>query len=342
MITDVQFENFRCFKEFSLGNIHQITLISGQNGSGKTTVLEGIALFLSLARHDVLSDIGTDMRMLYHEVAAGKAVRISIAMDDSDRKTLAFSQKKHFSAEISMSIHPGSSAAEMPSDAAMLNFLYTEGDEEAGSCSLKRHENSLRHVRTSKNKVLPAFPRVFYFAQGRLIHQQTAAALVSLIEAETGAQELRDSLSLFVPDMTDIFVPAREAGTDIFCLFTTGKVLPLRAMGSGMQKLVSCLAVMTANPGSVFLIDEIESGFHYSFYDQLWKFIFATADHHHCQIIATTHSSECLAAASNVAKSLDNTELSYLRLDSTDGSPHSVYYTPDTLQYSLQHGMEVR
>jgi|GEM_PF-4840212 len=42
MFRKVAFQNLRCFKDFKLEGLTPLTLISGRNNVGKTTVLEGI------------------------------------------------------------------------------------------------------------------------------------------------------------------------------------------------------------------------------------------------------------------------------------------------------------
>ncbi len=46
MIENIKLENFRGFKEIELTDLRRISLISGKNNSGKSSVLEGVFLFL--------------------------------------------------------------------------------------------------------------------------------------------------------------------------------------------------------------------------------------------------------------------------------------------------------
>lgn len=75
------------------------------------------------------------------------------------------------------------------------------------------------------------------------------------------------------------------------------KLLPLKLAGDGICKLLFILLAIIANPNSIILIDEIETGFHYSKYPKLWEVIANPARDYNCQIIATTHSYECIDGA---------------------------------------------
>ena len=57
---------------------------------------------------------------------------------------------------------------------------------------------------------------------------------------------------------------------------------------------------ITVNIFVSILIDEIETGFHYSMFDKLWEVIATTAKKNNCQIIATTHIYECMVVRCTV------------------------------------------
>lgn len=57
MIEMLKFENFRGFKKIELSELKPITLISGKNNTGKSSILEGIFLFLDHISPDCFSKI---------------------------------------------------------------------------------------------------------------------------------------------------------------------------------------------------------------------------------------------------------------------------------------------
>ena len=54
MINKVALKNFRCFQDFTLDGIKPVTLISGANSVGKSTILESLFLFVDRNSSDVL------------------------------------------------------------------------------------------------------------------------------------------------------------------------------------------------------------------------------------------------------------------------------------------------
>jgi AAA15 family ATPase/GTPase len=121
-----------------------------------------------------------------------------------------------------------------------------------------------------------------------------------------------------------------------------GHPLPIRAMGDGINKLLHYLAVMIANPGGIFLFDEIETGFHYSFYPKLWEIISTVAQNTKSQVIATTHSYECIESAVKGTSKVDPSLLTYVRLAKENNKIVPYYFYEKDLAYALDRNMEVR
>jgi AAA15 family ATPase/GTPase len=113
-------------------------------------------------------------------------------------------------------------------------------------------------------------------------------------------------------------------------------------MGDGINKLLHYLSMMIANPGGIFLLDEIEVGFHYSFYPQLWELISSVAKETNSQVIATTHSYECINAAVEGTAKVDSSLLTYVRLGKEADSIVPYYFFGDDLAYALKCDMEIR
>ena len=72
--------------------------------------------------------------------------------------------------------------------------------------------------------------------------------------------------------------------------------VPLRSLGEGMNRMLGiALALVNAKDG-ILLIDEVESGLHYSVQPDMWRLVFETAAKLNVQVFATTHSLDCIRA----------------------------------------------
>ena len=92
------------------------------------------------------------------------------------------------------------------------------------------------------------------------------------------------------------------------------------------------------------MIDEIDAGFHYSVYDTFWEAVMAVAKEQNCQVIATTHSYECLDSAVNTVKRVGmQNEFCYFRLGKNKkGEPTAYRYSADLLSSATDDNLEVR
>ena len=117
------------------------------------------------------------------------------------------------------------------------------------------------------------------------------------------------------------------------------ELVPLPAMGEGLSRVARIVLAISGERGGVVLVDEIENGIHHSVMDKVWAVLAEAAQQFDTQILATTHSFECVAAASRAL----GRDWSYHRLDrNEDGKFHHVRYAPDEVVSAVDHGLEVR
>jgi AAA domain, putative AbiEii toxin, Type IV TA system len=123
-----------------------------------------------------------------------------------------------------------------------------------------------------------------------------------------------------------------------------GRLLPLALMGAGMSR-VAHLATYIANaPGGIVFIDEIENGLHYSALPKVWAAVAELARELDVQVVATTHSRECIAAARvGLRHGADSAEdLRLYRIEETSDGQKAAVYDEETLAAAFEAGLEVR
>ena len=72
---------------------------------------------------------------------------------------------------------------------------------------------------------------------------------------------------------------------------------------------------MYSTRNGVILIDEVESGVHYSVLEKLWEVIDEFSQEFSVQVFATTHSYECLIAAHKVFSKKEKYDFKLYRLE---------------------------
>ena len=122
-----------------------------------------------------------------------------------------------------------------------------------------------------------------------------------------------------------------------------GKLLPMRLAGDGMNRLLFIMLSIIENPNSIILIDEIENGFHYSMYPTIWEAIANAAQKSNCQVIATTHSYECVAGAvEGIEKADMKDNFCFFRLAQEKNGRRAYRFSSDVIRTALDAEMEVR
>lgn len=117
--------------------------------------------------------------------------------------------------------------------------------------------------------------------------------------------------------------------------------VPLKRLGDGANRLLAiALAIANARDG-VLLIDEAENGIHYSIQTDLWRMIFRAAELANVQVIAATHSWDCIAGFSAAAVE-SKADGRLFRLERSGHEVHAVSYSEENLEVAAQQRIEVR
>ena len=120
------------------------------------------------------------------------------------------------------------------------------------------------------------------------------------------------------------------------------RLFPVPIMGEGMTRISSLILAIGNAENGVILIDEVENGLHHTILRDFWKVIYKAACEFNTQIIATTHSRECINAAHEAFKEIAKNEFQYYRLDKVDGIIQPFIYDSETLEAALDINIEMR
>ena len=70
--------------------------------------------------------------------------------------------------------------------------------------------------------------------------------------------------------------------------------MPIGSYGDGMRRLLAISIALVATENGCLLIDEIDTGFHWTVMEDLWKLVAEAAQRSNVQVFATTHSFDCV------------------------------------------------
>ena len=358
MISSIELNNFRGFSHLKMDNVTPITLISGMNNVGKSSVLDGLFLFFDHIDADSFIKLNRFRGLLsvyeprvlwepiFHNLNTQNIVQITLHLPKG-KATLSYMPDDSFVVpkDVDIPINVLNQFISSTQSSYTLKFQYSYGDYwESGHFIANPSSGLLRNLDTSLegNGIQPMSHTQFI---NNFIIIQTNGDVTSLLgnlELTNKKGELIEILKLIDPSISDIITIVTSSGAQIYFKMN-GKMLPSKLAGDGLNKLMFIILSIMTNPNSLFLIDEIETGIHYSVYPDLWKVIAVAVQKYNCQVIATTHSYECIVGAVKGLESADLlNQFCYFRIDRHENDVTAYRYSDVLLRTAIDSGLEVR
>ena len=118
--------------------------------------------------------------------------------------------------------------------------------------------------------------------------------------------------------------------------------VPLKSLGDGVTRLFAAGLALVNSRDGFLVVDEAENGIHYSVQLDFWRMVLRAAHLHNVQVLATTHSLDCVNGFAHAATELDDVEGVLVRLERDGDEVRSVEYTEEDLETAAEQDIEVR
>ena len=118
--------------------------------------------------------------------------------------------------------------------------------------------------------------------------------------------------------------------------------VPLQSLGDGALHLAGTALALANSRDGFLLIDEAENGIHHSLQPDFWHMVFKTAHANNVQVIATTHSFDCVRGFAQAAVECEEAEGVLMRIERKDGEMWAVEYSESDLRIAAEQRIEVR
>lgn len=352
MIRKVSIENFRGFESIDIPDMSRISLISGRNNVGKSSILEALFLMMDHTSNDsfakisgfrgsVLGGAASLWSPLFYELDTDRQIRI-IMEEDQETACLCYRRDNEYLPFTANGIPEDVLAAFRlaTKNTYSLLFTYNNGNYHEEGHFFLNGMNALREMKSSlPGNEIKSLPLTRWL-------NTTVTRLSDAVMNDIGDLELKgkkgdviEILQELDPAIEDILTLSVQGAPQLY-LRVSGKHIPVQYAGDGVLKLLQvCIAAMEIRNGLI-LIDEIETGLHYSMYGKLWAILEKISAVSNCQIIATTHSYEMISAVPGNIK--NRNDFSYYRIGHGQHG-HMVYrYDLNMLGSALEAEMEVR
>ncbi len=362
MLKSLKIENFRCFPSFEMQQLGRLNLLVGTNNSGKTSILEAIQLLTAQSSFEILQ--------ILKNVMIGRGEYIS---DDSGNreldirhifygheipfgcKFLIAGENEYSLEEISISIEFNGEQSKLSDDWSekFLSINRSGQRNESDKIPISSNEAIPVEYTRRNNRKSPKDSEVkMQFVSSSSLTTERMIELFDRIVLTPDEDLIIKALQTIEENIQRIATVGRgrivkyresEFRTGFAVLFSSNNQrIPIGSMGDGIWRILGlALAIVNAKDG-VLLVDEIDTGLHFTAMSDMWKMLWETAKRLNVQIFATTHSKDCWTSLEDIANAEHPSEdgITIHRIEK--GKTNSIVFTENEIGIAAEEGIEVR
>jgi hypothetical protein len=374
--TSFTIKNFRCFEQLTIEPLARINLIAGKNNTGKTALLEALWLHsgpnvpdLGIRLASFRGIPGQDPRRLLHDLFYNSDPSRTITLSAKHRginnpRKLDISSRPFGAGEVPIpfpnppSAVPRGSQEPDVSAASSSKIVLDYTDEFGGNyvstgwwatsqlppIIAPLPGMAIESAGMARNQAdMPPGPPSIFLSPRLRNNQQEELARFGDAELTGFANKIVDCLRVVEPRIKRLTTIAAAPTPMLYADVGLDRLVPLGFMGDGIGRLLSMtLALYSARDGTI-LIDEVENGLHHSVLPDVWQSLYWLSREFNVQVVATTHSYECLVAARDAFKANEDQDFLIHRLGQWENGPiKATTYSFEGLDFTLDYGAEVR
>ena len=369
---DLHIKGFRGFKDLEIHRLGRVTLITGKNNTGKSSILEALRLHSHGATPQIV-----------YEILAFREEHIR-DLDEPERSpnpdgVFHISTLFHKFPRISEDFGPiviSTNGKSFPRELTIEVNWYAEEEDDDGTPRLVPRQRGLfgesdgvaALVVGTEGRKRPYRLDRFIRNHSRRLGQyrvspddaQTPCLLVSPYggESTSALGPLWDDIAL-TENEKDVVEALRFIDPEIMAVSMVGgeayphvrraivrandipRPVPLRSFGDGMNRLFAIVLSLVNSRGGVLLVDEFETGLHHSVQLDAWRMVFRLAQSLDVQVFATTHSQDAIRAFQKAAAESSEDGV-LLRLTRKGDVVIPTVANEDELAVATRHDIEVR
>lgn len=370
-IGSLSIENFRALRDLELEELGCVTMLTGRNNTGKSSVLEALLLLASGGHPAIIHSI-LSFREEGAEVNGDDSVALT-GEPESPWASLftgfpawaeacdpvvirAAGAKTETVLKLTQGwfphvVQPDGSRSPIPFDGEDASpSLEIDIDGATRTVSV---EGFRRHGRTHSGWI-QVLPRVGGERTGvpcvsvsPFAGERTSALghlwdKVALSDLE---RDVLDALRIIEPSISAVSMIGGEGSkngrTAIVRTASLSRPVPLRSFGDGLNRLFGIALALVNAAGGILLIDEFENGMHHTVQADVWRAIFRLAKKLDVQVLATSHSWDAIEAFQEAARETPD-EGVLVRLSRLGDDIAPTVFREEELAIATREGIEVR
>ena len=376
-LSSLYIEGFRGIQQLSVPRLSRVTLITGENGVGKTTILEAVRIYAERGRLAVLSELltnrdeittatdedgdeipVTDFISLFHgrDILLNKNISIGPVGKKSKLKIIATTLTPDEASDL-VRIAPDEISE---NDLRAIEVSFEKSVQKlpwrilynTKLNSFYRIRRNLRWERLRGNTPAPSpqYIRCLNLGPGLLSNEYMTRFWddIALTEYEDRTvHAFRKILGINVERIAVVGngfrAPIKDITRRILVKVSNhSQPVPLKSLGDGAVRLFSVAMVLANSRDGFLVIDEAENGIHHSVQRKYWELILHSAQEFNVQVLATTHSWDCVRGFAQATMHSKEYDGSLYRIEKEKEQTFVIEYTKEEVQAAAEHGIEVR
>ena len=377
-LPDLSIVGFRGIRELCIPRLGRVTLLAGKNGVGKTTVLEAVRVYAARGSHRILSmllsnreefvatiDEDHDKLLTPHPAALfynrqiSRDSEIIIGPENLTEKNLKIKVTVPTKKQADLLGKLGyDETADDPMLVMRVSFsgreqiipwLLSDGSRITKLTERRYHLPGLqRNFRWFDDQhELPHALECQSFGPG-LLSNEEVADLWDGIALTSNEDRAVQALNLVLGGAVDRVTMVRDIGYRsegrrvVVKLQEQGTPVSLKSLGDGATRLFGIALALAGSQNGFLVIDEAENGIHHSVHGDFWRMILRTAEENNVQVLATTHSFDCVSGFAKAAVESDASEGVLVRLERETERVRAVVYSEKEIETAAKQRIEVR
>ncbi|MCW3072189.1 MAG: hypothetical protein JWO44_2079 [Bacteroidetes bacterium] len=342
-------ENFKGLQSFEMNNIGQFNLIAGDNNVGKTSILEALLFseeleklnsyyFHAFTERNNLTSVKEEFDFL------------SYYFNKQTKSSLIQYVTQYINAEKNSFILRTSSIDKLEQSQLekLKNKLLISPKLRYVSILERNNQDFAIDLMFNGLGKYPYSPMIFYTTGYR--NDLIGFYSENIQKSQKSKSMFLNSLNFFINEIEDIeIVPSEMNNVSLIYIRIKNidELIPLSMFGEGANKLFRILLEIEMVRGQRLMIDEIDTGIHYSRFKGFWKTIIKSAINNDVQIFASTHNLECLKYFKEALEDEDmilnqDNARHFLVEKIKNGETKAYTYNFEQFETALNMGNEVR
>ena len=377
-LPDLKIQGFRGLEDVEIERLGRVTMITGKNSVGKTSILEAVKIFAARGSYEALRGllrkreefvdivdeegevgdeigleglfsgwrINSDSTIVIGSLSRSNQLKIEVA-DATDEQLEFFGRA-----------NPGVFEAVDKTISATFNessynlpWVFSS-DHFSTTMSFRYDRRNYRYAgaRLPRQRFQPGIAEIpcATFGPGLPPNNELAKTWDNVVLTDDEERSL-DALKLILgDDIVRVVVRGDQRGRYrngrrfIVARSDLKRQLPLKSFGDGALRMLGVALALVDSRNGFLLMDEAENGIHYSVQPDFWRMVLNTAQENNVQVIATTHSYDCVRSFAQAAVENPEVKGELVRLNVYDGKLHADLYSEEEVEEASSFSVDLR